>query len=210
MSPMLIWLDNILARDIAWTRCILNLSKLPRSIDQTWEVTLRLPSWLLTFFSISRGLYLCLKLRLHTYFITEERNWLILQSSFFRKALGRLDLAESRVEAGQLVIIYFWPNLEHREQQGIIHIPVEVILDTTAPNTPENKQDSPPTYCNIPPPPPRLGGYHEASARNTAPSESSDETEVSGASQNSSEIQREINLTIQRAQDSINPRPNCF
>ena len=175
-----------------------------------WEVTLRLPSWLLAFFGISRGLYLCLKLRIHTYFITEERNWLILQSSFFRQALGRLDPAENGVEAGQLVIIHFWPNLAHREQQGIIHIPVEVRLDTTTPNTPNNEQDSPPDYCNLSPPPPHLGRYHEAYARNTTPSESSDGTEVSGASQNSSEIQWEVDTAIQRAQSSMNLDQHAF
>ena len=113
------------------THHISNLSKLPWSIDQTWDVTLRLPSWLLTFFSISRGLYLCLKLGLHAYFITEESNQLILQSAFFRQALERWDLTENRAEAGWLTIVYFWPNQEHREQQGIIHIPAEVNLETT-------------------------------------------------------------------------------
>ena len=155
-----------------------------------WEVTLRLPSWLLAFFGISRGLYLCLKLRLHTYFETEVRNWLILQTSFFRQALGRSDLAKNRVEAGRPVVIYFWPNLEHREPQGIINIPAEVILDTTAPNTPKTEQDSPPDYRTVSPPPPHIGRYHEASAQNSAPSP--DESNVSGASQMSSQVQREI------------------
>ena len=82
---------------------------------------------------------------------------------------------------------------------------MEVILETTASNTPENIQDLPPEYCNISPPPPHLGSYHEASARNTTPSESSDETEVSGASQNSLEIQWEVDTAIQRAQNSIDP-----
>ena len=57
------------------------------------------------------------------------------------QALGRSDLAKNREEAGWLMIIYFWPNLEHREHQGTIHIPVEAILDATTPNTPEPKQD---------------------------------------------------------------------
>ena len=162
-----------------------------------WEVMLRLPSWLLAFFGISRGLYLCLKLRLHAYFETEVRNQLILQSSFFRQSLGRLDLAENRVETRQLVIIYFWPNLKHRETQEIIHIPTEIIIDTTTPNTPEPKQDSPPDYWTVSSPPPHLGGYHKASTWNSAPS--SDETKVSGASQMSSQIQREIDLAIYRA-----------
>ena len=173
-----------------------------------WEVTLRLPSWLLTFFSISRGLYLCLKLRLHAYFESEERNQLILQTSFFRQALGRSDLANNRVEARRLVIVYFWPNLEHRETQRIIHIPVEVILDTTAPNTHGPEQDSPPDYQTVSPPPPHLGGYHKASTWNTAPLP--DETEVSGASQTSLQIQREIDQAIFRAQHSIDLDQQAF
>ena len=172
----------------------ITLSKLPWQVNQTWEVMLRLPSWLFAFFSISRGLYLCLKLRLHAYFEMKVRNQLILQTSFFRQALGRSDLIENRVEAGQLVIIYFWPNLEHREQQGIIHIPVEGILGTTASNTPKQDQDSPTDYCTISPPPPHLGRYHIASARNSTPSESSDETEVSGVSQTESQVQQEVDL----------------
>ena len=102
------------------------------------------------------------------------------------------------------MVVYFWPNQEHREEQGIIHVPVEVILDTTTPNTPKPKQDSPPDYHNISPSPPYLGRYHEASTRNTAPSESSDKTEVSGVSQMSSPIQQEVDLAIYRAQHSIN------
>ena len=103
-----------------------------------------------------------------------------------------------------MVIVYFWPNLEHREQQGIIHIPTEGMLEATTPNTPDDKQDSSPKYHNISPPPPCLGGYHKASTRNTTPSESSDETEVSGASQTLSQIQQEIDITIHRAQHLIN------
>ena len=180
-----------------------------------WEVTLRLPSWLLTFFSISRGLYLCLKLRLHAYFESEERNQLILQTSFFRQALGRSDLAKNRVETRQLVIIYFWPNLEHREQQGIVHIPVEVILDTTAPNTntpkPKTKQDSPPDYQTVsPPPPPRLGRYHEASARNSTPSKTSEDTEVPRELQTDEHIQWEIDRAIYRVQHSIDQDQQGF
>ena len=85
MSPVLIWLPQ----HIALALCISNLSKLPYPIDQLWEITLKIPSWFFTFFGITRGLYICLKLRLHTYYLAEEKNKIALQTSFFRQAQGR-------------------------------------------------------------------------------------------------------------------------
>ena len=104
---------------------------------------------------------------------------------------------------GWLAIIYFWPNTEYQEQ-GIIHVPTEVILDTTAPNTPNNEPNNPPDYHNILPPPPCEVEPLEASARNTTPSKSSDKSYIEEASQSSSDIQREITQIIQRVQNSIN------
>ena len=121
---------------------------LPCPIDQTWEVTLRVPSWLLIFFGITRGLYLCCKLRLHAYWPAEDKNKLGFQTSFFRQALVRSDLINNQIEVGQLPIIYFWPNQDFIEQ-GIIHVPAEVILETTAPNTPNNAPEQLPSYQNL-------------------------------------------------------------
>ena len=90
------------------------------------------------------------------------------------------------MEAGQLAIIYFWPNQDHLEQ-GIIHLHVEIILDTTTPNTPDNMLEQPPSYQNLSPPPPPEVEPLEASARNTAPSKSSVETYIKEASQTSSD-----------------------
>ena len=105
-------------------------------MDQTWEVTLRIPSWLLIFFGITRGLYLSCKLRLHAYWPAEERNKIALQTSFFRQVLSKLDLINNQVKAGQLAIVYFWPNQDFMEQ-GTTHIPTEVILDRSEEHTSE-------------------------------------------------------------------------
>ena len=83
---------------------------------------------------------------------------------------------------------------------------MEVILDTTTPNTPKPEQDSPPDYWTVSPPPPHLGGYHKASTRNIVPSDSSDSPEVSGASQ----IPQEVDLAIFRAQHLINLDQQAF
>ena len=83
-------------------------------------------------------------------------------------------------------------------------MPVEVILETTAPNTPNNKPGNTPEYCNLSSPPPREVEPLEALARNTTQFESSDETDIEVVSQTSSDIQREINIMIQRVQNSIN------
>ena len=85
---------------------------------------------------------------------------------------------------------------------------MEVILDTTTPNTPKPEQDSPPDYWTVSPPPPHLGGYHEASTQNTAPSP--DKTKVSGASQTSSQVQWEINQAIFRAPHLIDLDQQAF
>ena len=63
---------------------------------------------------------------LHAYYLGEDKNKLCLQTSIFRQALGRSDLADNQVEAGQLAIVYFWPNTDF-QAQGIIHVPVGVI-----------------------------------------------------------------------------------
>ena len=142
-------------------------------------------------------------LDLHVYYPAEERNKIALQTSFFRQALGRSDLANNQVEAVQLAIIYFWPNQDYLEQ-GIIHVPAEVILDTTAPNTPDNVLELLLSYQNLPPPPPQEVKPLEALARNTTPSESSDKTYVKDTSQTSSDIQWEVNSAIKRAKNLIN------
>ena len=59
-------------------------------------------------------------------------------------------------------------------------------------------------YCNLSSPAPREVEPLEALARNTTQSESSDETDIEVVSQTSSDIQREINIMIQRVQNSIN------
>ena len=73
-------------------------------------------------------------------------------------------------------------------------MPAEVILDTTAPNTPNNDPGNLPEYQNLSPPPPCEVEPLEALARKTAPSESLDETYVKEVSQTSSDIQRVQNL----------------
>ena len=96
-----------------------------------------------------------------------------------------MDLVNNPIEAGRLVIVYFWPNTEY-QIQGVIHMPAEVLL-TTAPNTPDNEPGNPLEYCNLSPPPPRDVKPPEALARKTVPSESSDETYIEEVSQTSSD-----------------------
>lgn len=153
---------------------ISNLSTLAQPIDRIWEVTLRLPSWLLAFFGISWGLYISLKLRLWAYHPGVLRNQIILQVENFRQAIPWLNLLNNLIATGRLIIVYYWPNIEEKSQ-GIIHILPKVILDTTAPNTPQNKTKMPLQYNQVSPPPPQLEAF-EASARNTAPSETSEDT----------------------------------
>ena len=59
------------------------------------NVTLQIPNWLLAFFTISRGLYIYLKLRLHTYYPGEDKNEITIQTSILRQALGRSDLVNT-------------------------------------------------------------------------------------------------------------------
>ena len=115
-----------------------------------------------------------------------------------------MDLIDNQVEAGWLAITYFWPNQDYIEQ-GTIHIP-EVILDTTAPNTPNNAPELLPSYQNLSSPLPPEAEPLEASAQNTAPSETSQDTCVEEEEEplTEEEVQQEVNLEIQRAQDSIN------
>lgn len=71
--------------------------------------------------------------------------------------LGQLDLVDNSVEAGQLVIVYFWPNSEFQDLEESVFASPEVILDTTAPNTLDNgPDDSPPDYPHLSPLPPHL------------------------------------------------------
>ena len=77
--------------------------------------------------------------------------------------LVRLDLTSNQVEAGQLAIVYFWPNQDFIEQ-GIIHIQPEVILEPMAPNTPNNNPALPPSYHDLSPPLPPEEVPLEASA----------------------------------------------
>ena len=107
----------------------INLSTLPHPIDHTWEVTLRLPSWLFAFFRISRGLYIGLKLWLCTYQPGDDRNQLNLQAQFFCQGLGSLSLLNNLLEAGRLVLVWFWPNTEEN-LQGVIHLPTGSTLET--------------------------------------------------------------------------------
>ena len=95
------------------------------------------------------------------------------------------------LETGKLVIDWYWPN----QEQGIIHTPTEVILDTTAPNTPQNESEVPPQYAQVSPPPLQLEAL-DTSTRNIAPSETLEETLIKETSQMSSLIQREIEKTI--------------
>ena len=97
MSPAL-----YLRHPHCFTHYIQNLSKLPQPIKQTWEVLFRIPSWLLTFFHITHGFYIVIKIGLQAYHPTEARNWIALQTLFLRQPLGQPDLADNPVEAGQL------------------------------------------------------------------------------------------------------------
>lgn len=137
---------------------------------------------------------------------SQEKNWIALQASFFRQALGRLDLINNHIEAGQLIIIPFWPNIGFQGEQGIIHVPVDTILETTAPNTPDNKPENPPEYhCLSPPPPHTFAEVLSGSARNSAPSESSEGTYIKeNASRTLSEVLVEINQIVQRINGEIN------
>ena len=154
----------------------INLSTLPHPIDHTWEVTLRLPSWLFAFFRISRGLYIGLKLWLCTYQPGDDRNQLNLQAQFFCQGLGSLSLLNDLLEAGRLVLVWFWPNTEEN-LQGVIHLPTGSTLETAAPNTPTYKLQIPLAYNHISPPPPQLKAL-EASAQTSTLSPSSNETVV--------------------------------
>ena len=72
-----------------------------------------------------------------------------------------------------------------------------------APNIPDNDLDLLLSYCNPSPPPPPKAETLEASARNTTLSESSNATDAREALISSLDVQREVNLAIQRVQDLI-------
>lgn len=167
---------------------------LPQPIDQTLEITLRIPTWLLLFLRFSWGLYICLKIRVWAYQATEPRNRFGLQTSFFQQALSWSDLENNQLEAGHFILVWFWPNENFEESQDFF--PQQSILDTTAPNTPENKPGDLSEYHCISPPPLHLTPEPT--------DEESDRTYVEEeASRTSSAVQEETNQLLQRIQQGI-------
>ena len=90
-----------------------------------WEISLWIPSWLLTFFGVSQGLYIVIKIEIRAYLPTEPQ--ITLQALFYWQALGHSDLQNNPFVAGQTVIVYFWPTVEFQELEENPFVPLSYV-----------------------------------------------------------------------------------
>ena len=130
MSPTLIstW-PKYLDLNICFTKnCLTNLSTLSHPISQTWELTIPIPHWILTFFHIKKELLITFKVTISEHQTVEIHNTFAVEIIF----RWNLNIAfPHSIKELRIVLGYLWPNPYYQiPEEEILHAPSRVSLAT--------------------------------------------------------------------------------
>ena len=120
MGPALIWTYQVHQFRHRFTQKnrLINLSKLPTPITQTWEFTIPIPHWIFHFFQIEEGLLITFHITILAHWSAEAFNSFAI-GIFFRRRTDALN-APHHIEESRIVLGYQWPNLYHTIEEDLI------------------------------------------------------------------------------------------
>ena len=132
---------------------------MPQPITQAWELTIPIPSWVLAFFHIERGLLITFEITISAYWEAEEDNSFSIKIYFRRVIPGTL--IPQTIKESRIVFGYLWPNPYYQtpeEQTASTPSRVSLATGVTASgfSLPEPSPSPQEELWEVPLPPPTL------------------------------------------------------